>query len=258
MKKLLFVLPFILTITARAQVARSFENRWCFIGGSIMLFSAKNDKLYCKLFAPHNPQDFKNFYSSQNVNDSSTYNEVSIDSSKAKLFLTTRFLSVNEQKTLFLVYDKLNDSTLFFVGDVYYDISRMKYTNTNCNIDVPACSNYLYKKNDISFITKNKELKTISRKEVFEVFKRFKVILAKRCNRCYEGFPGADFNRVLIAMGYNPFYQRTFNNELIYDTSGFDFIMEQFTGRGDKPKDQELSDYCEAIRTEFFTGKARQ
>ena len=258
MKKILFILclVFTITITVKAQLAEAFDGRWCSLGNRMLVFSAKSNKLFCSILEEHNTKEFAGFYLSQHVSDSAKYYEVNINSSDTKIFLSTTLLLKGTPATMFFVYDRSVDSTLFFVGDVYYDTTKLKYTNSNCNIDVPACSNYFFKKNDFSYISKLKSLSTISRKEVFEVLRRFKELAATKCNRCYEGFPAVYINRIIIAMGYNPVYQKEFNGELVYGTSGFDFIINTFIGSADKPKDKELSDYLKEARAEYFFGKA--
>jgi hypothetical protein len=254
MKKAIFILSLFFGFHSYGQIPKSFDGRWCFTGSRILQFREQKGILYCKFIKEHETKQFLQFYQNKQTSDSMS-SIVTIDSSKSKIFLTTTLKSDREFKSFFFVYDKSNDSTLYFVGDVYYDTTRIKYTNLNCNSIVPTCSNYFYTKRTLTTISKLKDISSLTREEAFEVFKRFKAVSTTRCNRCYEGFPGADFNNILINMGFNPISQEKFNNEIVYETSAFDYIMDKFVGRESQKKDKELYDYYKLISNEFFNGK---
>ena len=255
MKNVLFILSLIFALTVKAQIPETFDGRWCSLGSSTLVFSAKNNKLYCTLVEEHKTKEFASFYLSQQLSDSAKYFEVNVSTANSKIFLGTTIHTRRDSSTMLFVYDRSVDTTLYFVGDVYYDSTRMAYTNSNCNMDVPACSSYFYKKNDYAYLSKLKSLTTISRKEAFEVLRRFMALSATKCNRCYEGFPGAYMNRIIIGMGYNPVYQQEFDGELCFKTSGLDFIVDTFIGRTDKPNDKEMADYLKNKYAEYFFGK---
>ena len=94
----------------------------------------------------------------------------------------------------------------------------------------------------------------MSRKEAFNVFTEFGIISKQKCNKCYEGFTGSDFNRIVINMGFNPIYQEKINSQTFFSTSAFDFIMKNMVGKEQPRIDQELYNHCEKILNEF-TGR---
>lgn len=257
MKKSIFILSLFFVLHSYGQIPKSFDGRWCFAGSRILQFAEKKGKLYCRFIEEHDTKNFLQFYLGKQVADT-IGSIVNIDSSKTKLFLTTILQSGEKSKSFFFVYDKSNDSTLYFVGDVYYDTTRIKYTNHNCNCVVPTCGNYFYTKKTLATISKLKDIGNLTREEAFEVFKRFKAVSATRCNRCYEGFPGADFNNILMNMGFNPISQKKFGNEIVYNTSVFDYIMDKFVGGESGKRDKELYDYYKSISNEFFNGNTEK
>lgn len=252
MKHLFIIVLITLALTTSGQTIKSFDGRWCFTGSRTSIFVVKENQLFLTFIKGHDTEYFSRFYSGKDLGDSLDFFPVTVDSAGNKIFLSTHITINNRGTSLFLVFDKTVDSILNFVGDVYYDSSQVKFANNNCNLDVPSCTNYFYHRTDIIRISKLRDIKALSRTEAFNIFTQFAKISRNKCNKCYEGFPGADFNQIVINMGFNPIYQRKFNDEMIYETSAFDFIRENMIGNSSPPKDQDLYDYYKKVWDEYW------
>jgi hypothetical protein len=257
MKKLIPVIALLTVIAGNAQKITTpedkpnvslFDSRFCFTGSRTLVFTAIEKELYVSMIDDSDTSYFGDFLRGKPVSKEAGLHRVDIKESAGKIFLNAVVSSGRYQSIIFAIYDAVNDSTLQIVGDVYYDTSRTNYSNKNCNNDVPACAAYFYRKGDIARMQKLKDLSLISRREVFEVTTDFNDFMNKnRCNRCYEGFPGGDFNHMLVLRGYNPITKKSWNGAYKYEVSAVDFIRDKFE------KDKELMDHLyKKFMTEFF------
>lgn len=259
MKKLIAIIALLTVIAGNAQMriksedkpnVSQFDSRFCFTGSRTLVFTAIGEELYASMIDDSDTSYFRDFLDGKPVSKEAGLQRVDVKESAGKIFLNA-VLTRDENRYSYIffgIYDQSKDSLLQFVGDVYYDTSKTNYNNKNCNSDVPACVAYLYRKGDIGRIQKLKDLALISRREVFQLATDFNDFMNKnRCNRCYEGFPGGDFNRMLVLRGYNPITKRSGGEEYKYEVSAFDFIRDKFE------KDKELIDHLyKKFMTEFF------
>ena len=107
----------------------------------------------------------------------------------------------------------------------------------------------MYALNDIIEIKKLKKLSNITKEEVLDAFKIHSEMLVTKCNKCHDGFTGADFNTILIEMGYNPISIIDWNDSYAYDTSGFDYIMDLFEN------DEEIFNAFKTYASKFYSIK---
>jgi hypothetical protein len=271
MKKLIPVIALLTAIAGNAQIITTpedkpnvslFDSRFCFTGSRTLVFTAIEKELYVSMIDDSDTSYFGDFLRGKPVSKETGLQRVDVTESAGKIFLNA-VITQDENRSRYLffgIYDQSKDSILRFVGDVYYDTSITNYANPNCNTDVPTCVAYFYKKGDIGRIQKLKSLDLISRREVFDLFKEMASYLNKnRCNRCYEGFPGGDFNRFLILRGYNPITREPWNEAYKYQISAIDFIRDKFIGWPSEPKDKELNDYYhKKLILEFFHPNPRR
>lgn len=248
MKKQFLLSLFIVPVTVFGQFARQLDGRWIFAGSRVILFTAQENNLFVSIVNENERGGFSDFYRSGKLRNKLLLSPVSIDSSGSKCFLSAVVKPSKSVKLLFFVYDAAVDSVLNVAGDVYYDTAKVKRTNSNCDLAVPHCDNYFYKKGDIGKISGLKDMQNITRNELFEAFTRFDELSKTKCNRCYEGFPDGDFNRVLVSMGYNPIQAEVKNGGYTaFDISALSYIKEKFIIDGDQVVDQELYDHYKKI-----------
>jgi hypothetical protein len=255
MKQVLLVLLVLLASRSNGQVAGIFDGRWCFTGSRNCLFQEKDGRLFYGMIDEHDSTAFSKFYKGEKIDDMTVMQPVTVDSAYGKYFLSVQYTRERRSTLFVFVFDRTDDSTLHFVGDVYYPTTKIAFSNSNCNLSVPACSGYFYKKGDILKIAALKNLETITRQQAFAFFDHFRLLMKIKCNRCYEGFPGGDMNRILVNMGFNPVTRKERDGKMLYETSAFDFIMDKFVGNRSEPKDKELQDYYRKIHKEFWDNK---
>lgn len=252
MKHPLFILSLFAFTHLSAQKLSHFDGRWCFIGSRIIKFTEKSGRLYLSAIKDHDTLHFRQFYNNETITNPALLFPVTTSKAGGKLLMRVTLKGEIEDWTGTLIYNPSNDSTLYFTGNVYYDTSQVTFTNLNCDTVVPTCANYFYRKNDIDKIKNLRDLNTISREDAFTILRRFEVLTKQLCNRCYEGFPGANINRIAITMGYNPVTRRKWNQGFVFETSVFDFIVDKFVGRDETPRDKELREFYEKILRDFI------
>jgi hypothetical protein len=250
MKKISFVVVFFLSmIHVIAQDIKTLDGKWAFSGSRTTIFTVKNDTLFVSLIDDNDLKNFEAFYSGKSITDTSQLFPATVSQFNGKLMITSQLKRNTKTSLMTFIYDEKDSLHIQYVGDVYYNDKRVPYTNEHCDINVPYCTNRLYSKSDIVRISKLKSLETITKPEILELFKKHEAICKTKCNKCYEGFPGADMNGILIEMGYNPINKVPWNAGYKYKVSAFDFIMDKH--RSDPEIDQAYRKYF----WEFMTGK---
>lgn len=247
MKRIIFVL-FLMFIAhiLEAQNIGILNGKWAFSGSRLTLFHVKNDSLFFTEINDHIVKDFEPFYSGSPDFSSLTLFPCKVFQFNEQLMITTEV----SKKRLFTFIYSLKDTTIIhFVGDVYYNDKRSPNPNENCDLNVPYCTIKLYSINEIITIRNLKAISEISKKEVMKVFKQHSKLCKTKCNKCYEGFPGAEVNQIIIEMGYNPICKIPRNDSYTYQTSGFDNIMDIYKS------DKEIYSFYKKYFLDFINNK---
>lgn len=239
------------TIRIIAQDIKMLDGKWAFSGSRTTVFTVKGDSLFVSLIDDDDLKNFETFYSGKPITDASQMFPAAVLKFNGKLMLTSQIRRNLRTSSVTFIFDQKDSLHIHYVGDVYYDDKKAPYTNEYCDTNVPYCTNRLYSRSDIVRISKLKSLETITKPEILELFKKHEVICKTKCNKCYEGFPGADFNGILIEMGYNPINKKPRDAGYKYSVSAFDFIMDRYR---EDPEIKEAANYLK----EFFMGKPQQ
>lgn len=210
------------------QEVASLDGKWAFSGSRTTFFTVKNDSLFLSLINDNTVQEFEQFYSGIPNADSLTLFPCKTTQFDDKLMIVAEITRRNKVSLMSFIYSTKDSSSIIYVGNVFYDDRKVPNANENCNLQVPYCLNRLYSIKELDSIKKLKSVSEISKAEVLLVFKRHSEILKSKCNKCYEGFPGADINGILIDLGYNPIQKVDCNDSYAYEVSGFDNIMDKF------------------------------
>jgi hypothetical protein len=249
MKKISIVVLFFLSmIHVVAQDIKMLDGKWAFSGSRTTVFTVKNDTLFVSLVDDGDLKNFETFCAGQSITDPALLSATTISRFNGKLQISAMAKRKQSTYLMTFIYDQRDSLHIHYVGDVYYGDKKVPYTNQYCDTLVPYCTNRLYSKSDIVRISKLKPLEIITKPEILELFKRHEAICKTKCNKCFEGFPGADINGILIEMGYNPVYKKPRNDSYTYSVSASSFIMDKYR---DDPEIKEATNYFK----EFLTGK---
>src|ERR1044071_7483416 len=225
MKKFcLAILFLVLTIHVVAQDIKTLDGKWAFSGSRSTVFTVRNDTLFVSLVDDGDLPNFEAFYSGKPITDPALLSPATVSKFNGKLQIASQVKRRSNTFLMTFIYDEKDSLHIHYVGDVYYGDKKIPNANAYCDTLVPYCTNRLYSRNDMIRIGKLKPLEGITKKEIFEVFKKHEIMCRTKCNKCYEGFPGADFNGIIIEMGYNPIYKKPWNGSYSYSVSSYDFI----------------------------------
>ncbi|AUC15799.1 hypothetical protein BTO06_11850 [Tenacibaculum sp. SZ-18] len=229
MKTLILLLTIIsISPLSFGQEVSSLDGKWAFSGSRTTFFTVKNDSLFVSLINDHTISEFEQFYSGAPKADSLTLFPCQTNQFDDKLMIVAKNTRRNKGALMSFIYSTKDSSSITYIGDVYYGDKKVPNANDNCNLQVPYCTNKLYSIKELDSIKKLKPISEISKAEVLTVFERHSEILKTKCNKCYEGFPGADINGILIDLGYNPIQKIDWNDSYAYEVSGFDNIMDKY------------------------------
>lgn len=227
MKKIFLGLLLIITYNfALSQKINDLDRKWAFSGSRTTFFSVRNDSLFLSLINDHSVHDFEQFYSGDPNMDSLTLFPCQTTLFGNKIMVVVEVKQMNKKSIMSFIYSTEDSSVINYIGDVYYGDKKVPNANENCNLQVPYCINKLYSIADIEKIKKLNPISEITKKEVLKVFKMHSEVVKSRCNKCYEGFPGAEINEIIIQLGYNPVIKKGWNDTYVYDVSGFDNMLK--------------------------------
>jgi len=234
-----------------AQPASVFNGRWCFSGSRSSLFIVKDSNVYVAMVSEKDSANFNRYLSTGTVGDDIQLFPVYIDSSKERYFLTAHIRRNGQQRTAYFIYNKGNDSTIYYIGNVYADTAKIKTYNANCRLEVPGCSAYLYKRSEMIQMSRLKNLNYMNRNDMFRVLETLSVLLKNYCNLCAEGLLDAMINRAVVINGFNPFHLEVSDDRRVYRVSAARFLFDNLIGTSDKPIDRELYEVWTRIKKTF-------
>lgn len=203
-----------------------------------MLFSAEDSVLYMSLVHSDHEERFSSMMSGRPNYKIIERAECKVDAFNNYIYIDAT-LTFWRNRTFRLIYNYQRPNHISILGDIYYP-EEESVPNQNCDTDVPHCEVILRDVEEWNDIRKLPLITSMPREEVISLMNRIIESMDTVCNSCQEGVHGANWNSVIIDLGYNPVIKEA--DGFGYNPFGLDVVWKKY-------RDEEDAELLELMQT---------
>ncbi|NVK03612.1 MAG: hypothetical protein HWD92_02270 [Flavobacteriia bacterium] len=243
MKYLLIAITSLFSLSPFAQSIDSLDGKWALTGSRSLLFSVEDSVLYMSLVDSDHEERFSSMMSGRPNYKIIERAECEVDAFNNYIYIGATF-TYWRTRTFRLIYNYQRPNHISIFGDIY-DPKEWSVPNQNCDTDVPHCEVILRDVEEWSDITQLPRVTSMPREEVISLMNRIIESMDTVCNSCQEGVHGANWNSVIIDLGYNPVIKE--DNGFGYNSFGLDEVWKKYRDE----EDAELLELMQSMLERF-------